>query len=167
MPYFAYLVIFVLIVLAKRVSSGALGYRNVLLRTGTPARGLVLRASSVSTETSYEGQRFELRTLLLDVEVPGAPPYEVSVTPMIPRICEALPGASLDLRVDRSNRQRVAIVGPAGSSGWLDVAAAVPGQTWGPSTLMLGAGSGTLLAGLVIFVLAVASIYSFLGLGQH
>jgi hypothetical protein len=100
---------------------------------GILARGLILQADSSSTETMYRGQRFELRTLTLDVEVPGQAPYEIRVTPRIPRIVEALPGATLDLCVDPSNPNDLEILGPAGTVDWIRAAAAVPGQTWGPA----------------------------------
>jgi hypothetical protein len=97
------------------------------------ARGLILQADASSTETTVRGQRFELRTLTLDVEVPGQAPFEIRVTPRIPRIVEALPGATLDLSLDPSNPNELEILGPAGAADWIRAAAAVPGQTWGPA----------------------------------
>jgi hypothetical protein len=96
------------------------------------ARGLILRASASSAETTYRGQRFELRDLTLDVEVPGQAPYEISVTARVPRIVEALPGATLDLSLDPASPNDLEILGPAGASDWITAAAAVPGQTWCP-----------------------------------
>jgi hypothetical protein len=111
------------------------------------ARGLILRASPVATETTYGGQRYELRDLVLDVEVPGQAPYEVSCTPRIPRICEALPGATLDLIVSRSNPSQIEIVGPLGSSAWLG---AWSGQPAGTSTAGCLAVVAVIVASLVM-----------------
>jgi len=162
MPFFVLLVVFLLFVLVSRVAQSS--NRNALLARGLEARGLILQASSLATETTYASQRFEVRNLTLDVEVPGRQPYEVSVSPMIPRICEALPGVTLDLRVDPKNPSNIAIVGPSGSSGWLAAAAAVPGQTWTtmPSGVPLPKGCGTLIVVLVAMSLALASLLSFM-----
>ncbi len=83
------------------------------------AQGLILSASTQCGERALGGQRFEVRDLVLDVEIPGRAPYVVSVTAMIPRICEGRPGARLDLTVNPMQPDDVQIVGPAGSSAWL------------------------------------------------
>jgi hypothetical protein len=96
---------------------------TALSTNGILGRGLILQAAATpSGRATIGGQRFEMRNLILDIELPGMAPYEVSVTPMIPRIVEALPGASVDVRVDPKNLQQVLVVGPAGSSAWLPAA---------------------------------------------
>lgn len=161
MPFAVIFVIFVLFVLIVRFGSGGAD-RNALLTRGTFAHGLILEASATSTEATYAGQRFERRALTLDVEIPGKEPYEIQATPMIPRICEALPGAALDLRVDPMNRKNIAIVGPAGASGWIAAGASIPGQTWAPTRLGQGLprGCGWLIVVAVGMSLLLASVLS-------
>ncbi len=107
-------------VLISRVRSARAGLGGGLL----DGRGIVLWADKTSTKRTIGGLRYEMRAIRLDVEVPGREPYEVSLSPLIPRICEALPGSPLDVRVDPRNPQNVTIVGPSGSIGWMD---AMPG----------------------------------------
>ncbi len=144
MPFAVAFVIFVVLVVIVRFAvrsaaqSGAAA--NFLLTNGLLARGLILQADSMATEGTLRGQRVEYRQLRLDVEIPGQPPYEALVRPAIPRICEALPGAALDLRVDPRDRNNISVVGPAGASGWIGAAASIPGQTWAPQASIAGAG---------------------------
>ncbi len=94
--------------------------RTRALRNGIDARGIVLSADrTASSTTMVMGVRYETRAIVLDVEVPGRPPYELPLTPLIPRVCDPLPGSALDLRVDPADPSNVAIVGPAGSLGWM------------------------------------------------
>jgi len=163
MPFAVLLVIFIVLVLLGR--AGQRGGRSALLARGVPARGLILSANRTSSDVTYGGQRFEVRALVLDVEVPGKAPYEVSLNAMIPRICEALPGATLDLQVDPAKPNNLAIVGPAGSSQWLGAGATIPGQTWA-GTGAARSGCGTVVLVLVAVFLALGSIVSFLS-GAH
>jgi hypothetical protein len=94
-----------------------------------------------------------MRNLILDIELPGMAPYEVSVTPMIPRIVEALPGASVDVRVDPKNLQEVLIVGPAGSSAWLPTAAPLMQIGGVPAATSSGPGLG-------IFFIVLALVFA-------
>ncbi len=142
--------------------SGA-GESGLLGARGIPGRGLVLSAQRTATEASSGAQRFEVRSIVLDVEVPGKPPYEVSLSAMIPRICEALPGAAFDLRVDPANPNNLAVVGPAGSSQWLGAAAAIPGQTWAVAPGASRSGCGTIVIVLVALSLAFGAFVSFFG----
>jgi hypothetical protein len=169
MPFAILFVIFIVVVLVVRAQKQASG----LVPSGLRAHGIILQADQFSTETSYLGQRFELRRLTLDVEVPGRAPYEVSITPRIPRIVEALPGATLDLRVDPSNPQNIQVIGPAGATEWIAAAAAVPGQTWAaPQFSIPGAssapkGCGTLVLVLIGMSLLLAAILSFATASSH
>jgi hypothetical protein len=161
MPFaFLLLIVVALFVITRAAQRGG---RSALLVRGISARGLILSAARTSSDATYGGQRFEVRSLVLDVEVPGSPPYEVSLSTMIPRICEALPGAALDLRVDPSKPNNLVIVGPAGSSQWLRAAASVPGQTWATQSTASRSGCGTVLFVLVALSLALASVLSFSG----
>jgi hypothetical protein len=145
-------------ILSSRSQAQQLGALNT---GGILGRGLILQASStISGRALVNGQRYEMRALVLDIELPGQPPYEVSVTPAIPRIVEALPGAAVDVRVDPKDPQNVSIVGPAGSSGWLPTAMplVMPTAIGVPSTSS-GKGCGVvfLLASLGFAGLAVAA----------
>ena len=118
-PVTVFVLFFVLIRSKMGAASGPSAARG-LAGGRVLARGLVLSASPfVSGERTQNGQRYELRDLLLDVEVQGQAPYEVSVTPLIPRICEARPGAALDLSLDPRNPSDVVVIGPAGASAWI------------------------------------------------
>jgi hypothetical protein len=132
------------------------GARARLIRRGLDAHGIVLSASRYALASqTVGGQRFEVRTLQLDVEVPGRPPYEVSCKPLIPRICEVYPGSSLDLRVDPRNPQNIAVVGPAGSIGWMG---AVPNLfPWVPAAVAQ-TGRATRNAMLIIALVMLGSI---------
>jgi hypothetical protein len=164
MPFLVLLAIFLGIVFLTRAAQR--GGRNALLTRGVLARGLVLSAGRQSTEASIGNQRFEMRTLVLDVEVPGKPPYEVSLTTLIPRICEALPGATLDLRVDPAKPSNLAIVGPLGASQWIGAAANVPGQTWAAGQAGARRGCGTIVLALIGASLALGAVLSFGASGE-
>jgi len=170
MPFAILFVIFVVFVVVLKAKGGG---RNALLQRGVLAHGIILQADQFATETTYLGQRFELRNLTLDVEVPGQAPYEVRFQARVPRIVEALPGATLDLRVNPSSQSSIEIVGPAGSSDWINAAAAVPGQTWGPSPLRIPGvsaapkGCGTIVLVLVGMSLLLASVLSFVAEGRR
>lgn len=96
-----------------------------LLTSGVPARGILLRVSSTRDSTGTSGlRRFERRSVLLDVEIPGENPYEISASPFILSnlVRDVLPGATVELRVDRDDPMRIAIVGPGSAiaaSGFL------------------------------------------------
>jgi hypothetical protein len=169
MPFAVLFVVFVVIVLIVRFSGGGggLGSRSGLLARGLHARGIILQADQFATETSYLGQRFEVRNLTIDVEIPGRDPYVVTQRSMVPRIVEALPGATLDLRVHPQNQNNLEIVGPAGASDWIRAAAAVPGQTWAGPQLAMGGnvlpkGCGTIFVVLVGMSLATAAVLTFI-----
>jgi hypothetical protein len=170
--------VFILIVWAVRWSARQANPQRFahdgLLARGLEARGLILQSSSTFTETTLNGQRYELRDLVMDVEVLGQAPYEVSITPMIPRICEATPGAALDLRVDPKNPNNIVIVGPAGSSGWLYAApwlgVAPPPAPWQRARLNgLNAGkrrSGTLLV-ILLLVFGASVVFAITMAGRQ
>jgi hypothetical protein len=107
------------VVAARAGKSG--NARTRVLRNGTDARGIILSADrTASSKTTLNGVRYESRAIRLDIEVPGRAPYELSLTPLIPRICDAFPGSTLDLRVDPADPSNIAILGPAGSVGWMN-----------------------------------------------
>ena len=107
------------------IIKGLGGSQSVLsLETkGLPARGLVLDCSQTSTGRTINGRRFQQFTMTLDVELPGSEPYVCRGTFLVPRgLVETVPGASLDLRVDRKNKNQLLVIGPGGFSGpWLRV----------------------------------------------
>lgn len=120
-PAFIFIAVFLviagLVVLGARAQARQLALAQRVYETGTPARGLVLEASSYVTTSTAGGRRFERRNLLLDVELPGQAPFEVRTQPLIPGSLakSVLPGAALELRVDPQNPSDLVIVGPAGS----------------------------------------------------
>jgi len=108
------------------IIKGATGAKGILaLETnGLPARGLVLACDRVSLGRTINGRRFELFTMTLDVELYGTvEPYVCTGNYLVPRgQVETVPGASLELMVDRKNRNQLLVIGPGGFSGpWLRV----------------------------------------------
>lgn len=139
----------ILAIICALIGFGALSGRSraqqaaTLSTNGVLGRALILQAAAtVSGRATVGGQRFEMRNLILDIELPGQAPYEISVTPMIPRIVEALPGASVDVRVDPKSPNDVLIVGPAGSSAWLPAAMPFMQQVPGVAATPSGPGLG-------------------------
>jgi hypothetical protein len=121
------LVVFVIWMVVRSSSGGGSLLTSVwaidsLARTGLRARGLVLSSNQMSFGVTLSGRRFERRTMMLDVEIPGRPPFLVNGTFLVPRgIVEATPGSSLELAVHPRNQNRIAVLGPGGFTGpWLN-----------------------------------------------
>jgi hypothetical protein len=118
--------IFIVIWLVVRSSSGNLltsrSAIDSLARGGLRGRGLVITCNQMSFGVTLGGRRFERRTMTLDIEIPGRPPYIMNGTFLVPRgIVEATPGASLEVAVSPRNPNRVAVLGPGGFTGpWLN-----------------------------------------------
>ncbi len=95
--------------------------RRALAPPGLRARGLVLTCNRVATGVTVNGRRFEQRSMTLDVEIPGRPPYQATGVFLVPRgIVETLPGSSLELVVHPTNMGRITVLGPGGFTGpWL------------------------------------------------
>jgi hypothetical protein len=165
MAFLVLLGIFLLVFVLPRFLRGGGDARTRLLRGGLQARGLIVSAASTGTSTSYNGQRYQVRNVVLDVEVPGRAPYEVSLAPMFPRLCEPFPGSVLDLRVDRRDPNNVAVVGPAGSSLWID--ATVGLFPWSTSALAAArSGCATAVTLAIALFLAAGAVISFLVPGE-
>ena len=81
----------------------------------------MLSSFQMSNAVTIGQRRFERRTMTLDIEIPGRAPYVVSGQFLIPRgQCEAIPGSSLEVAVDRSNPSQLAVLGPGGFTGpWM------------------------------------------------
>ena len=156
--------ILMLFVLRSMIWPG--GARGQLLGGGLEAQGIVLSASRfASASVTINGQRFETRQIVLDVEVPGKEPYEVSLTPAIPRICDVYPGSRLDLRVDRRNPNNIAIVGPPGSIGWMSAmpnlfvgVPGAPGASGLPGVNSAQAGKMTVNVFMLLFLATVGGM---------
>jgi len=90
---------------------------------GLQARGLVLTCNRVSSAVTVNGRRFEQRSMTLDVEIPGRPPFVTSGTFLVPRgIVETIPGSSLELAVHPTNMNQITVLGPGGFTGpWLNL----------------------------------------------
>jgi hypothetical protein len=130
---------YVLGVAAKAMPSLA-GYAG-LAANGIPARGILLQVNPVAT--SLQGGQIKVRQVLVDVEVPGQAPYEVSVSAMMPTNLSAdvIPGATMELRLHPKNRTTIAIVGPGvGFAGGSLLAPGYPGG--GPGSPGGPAGGG-------------------------
>jgi hypothetical protein len=116
----------IVIWLIARSSSGNLltstAAIDSLARKGLRARGLVLSCNQMSTGVTINGRRFERRTMMLDVEIPGRPAFLTNGIFLVPRgIVEATPGSSLELAVHPTNMTQIAVLGPGGFTGpWLN-----------------------------------------------
>jgi hypothetical protein len=88
---------------------------------GVRARGLVLTSNRVSSGVTVNGRRFERRSMTLDIEIPGRPPFVTSGSFLVPRgIVEALPGSSLELSIHATDMSQITVLGPGGFTGpWL------------------------------------------------
>ena len=66
-------------------------------------------------------RRFEMRTMTLDVEVPGREPFVMQGTYLCPRGVEPVPGAALDVALDPRGNNLV-VLGPGGFTGpWINM----------------------------------------------
>jgi hypothetical protein len=119
-------IVFVVFFLIKQAS------RNLLTSTvaidrlatrGLRGRGLVLSSFQMSNGVTIGSRRFERKQMTLDIEIPGRPPYLVNGQFLVPRgQVEAIPGTSLEVAVDPSNPNQVAVLGPGGFTGpWLNI----------------------------------------------
>ena len=96
-----------------KTSSGP-GLYDKLVANGVPARGILLQVSNTGIKSGSVMRRFDSRSVLIDVEMPGRPPFELQASPIIPTnlVRDVLPGATVELRVDPKNPRKMAIVGP-------------------------------------------------------
>jgi hypothetical protein len=104
--------VFVAVILSAAV--GAAEYER-LVATGIAARGILLRVDATGSSVPGRGPRpYQRRGVTIDVEIPGRPPYEVTAQTLIPLnlVRDVLPGATVELRVHATDRQKIAIVGP-------------------------------------------------------
>jgi len=109
------LVVWVIYKIATASSSGTPRGYNALLQNGIPARGILLSVANTPMGSVGIGMyKFQQRTVSIDIEVPGQPPYEAMVTALIPLnlVRDVLPGATVELRVDPRDPNNLAIIGP-------------------------------------------------------
>lgn len=113
-----FVVVWIVIKAASGITGGNLsGVPAVarILRKGVPARGILLSVSSTSAgSVGVAPMRYQLRDCVMDIEIPGRPPYEAQVRPYIPSNLarDILPGATVELRVDPRQPTQVVVVGP-------------------------------------------------------
>jgi hypothetical protein len=125
---FVAFVIFVIAAQNKNPRVAAVRNFQKLETSGRRGRALVLYASQLATGTTSYGQRYLLRSMTLEIEIPGEPPYEVSGTFAVPRgLVEPIPGSSLEVSVDPSDNSQLAVLGPGGFTGpWLSTGVPQP-----------------------------------------
>jgi hypothetical protein len=105
---------FIVVVVAAGSASPTRAYDR-LVASGVKGRGILLQVSPQPLRTvGTPRRRFQLRKVQIDVEVPGKAPYVIDATPYIPTnlVRDVLPGATVELRIDRSDRSKIAIIGP-------------------------------------------------------
>jgi hypothetical protein len=105
------------IIKAAGSSSGATstGGYNRLAARGISGRGILLAVSNISSGSVGTGlYKMQQRAVTIDIELPDQPPYQATVTALIPLnlVRDVLPGATVEVRVDRSDPNNIAIVGP-------------------------------------------------------
>lgn len=108
------IIVFIIVALSAVTKGTTTGVYDTLVRNGIPARGILLQVSPVGTKIGLPSRRFEVRDVYIDVEIPGREPYETNAKVAIPMnlVADVLPGATVELRVDRKNPANLAIVGP-------------------------------------------------------
>ena len=118
-PLYAAIGIFVFFMLVGAVRAAGSGGYQGLVRKGTPARGILLWVDRTAVKQPATGiganrVRYEKRSMTIDVEIPGKPPYEVTTSSFVPTNLsrDVLPGCTVELRVNPRNPQQIAIVGP-------------------------------------------------------
>lgn len=108
--------IFIIVKAARsaRGSSLAAASFDQQLDRGRPARAIFLQVAPRGVWTGAQGRRFQSRMCTVDVEIPGERPYEVSTNVIIPQnlVRDVLPGATLEVRVSRTNSAQITVVGP-------------------------------------------------------
>jgi hypothetical protein len=118
------LIIFIVVIVMALRAAG--GNWSGLLKKGIPARGILLAVAANGMAVREGGNALERRRVVLDIEIPGEPPYEARLLITFPANMrsDVLPGATVELRVAARNRKNVAIVGPG--AGFAFAAAAPP-----------------------------------------
>lgn len=98
-------------VFIKAVGGGS--YSNVI-KTGQPARGILLTVNSRSSPVQRGAAPLESRDVTIDVEVQGQAPFVISTRAIAPTGMRSsiLPGATVEIRFDPKNTKTIAIVGP-------------------------------------------------------
>jgi hypothetical protein len=107
--------LFVGFLIIRAIWTAIAGPGGGLLKNGVPARGILLQVSWMATRVQGSTtQPMERREVLIDVEVPGRPPYEVRAQALVPINLrnDVMPGATVELRVDPKDPKNLAIVGP-------------------------------------------------------
>jgi hypothetical protein len=107
-------IVLVIVLMAMAAKRAPTGQYDWLLANGIPARGILLMVASTGTKMGTRLRRYEVRQVLIDIEIPGREPYETNATPAIPinLVRDVLPGATVEVRVDPKNPSNIAIVGP-------------------------------------------------------
>jgi hypothetical protein len=122
----AFIVIAIVVIWIIMASGGAarkLKRQMALESNGLRGRALVLSSNMLTTGVTINAQRYEQRTMTLDIEIPGRAPYTTTGQFLIARgLVEPVPGSSLDVAVDPGNPNSLAVLGPGGFSGpWIRV----------------------------------------------
>jgi hypothetical protein len=125
----AVVVIFIvaLIIISASKKKGSGGAFDQAVYKGTPARGILLWVAPRGTPSGTAARRFQLRQVKIDIEIPGQPPYVIDTMATIPMnlVRDVLPGATMEVRVDRSDPTSVTIVGPGAGFSPMALLAAV------------------------------------------
>ena len=91
-------------------------YRIVVYQRGVVlARGILLRVAPLPLRTGGVGvSRFQVRSVQIDVEIDGRPPFEVSTLLEIPSrfVNDVLPGATVAIRLNPDYPATMKVLGP-------------------------------------------------------
>jgi hypothetical protein len=110
-----FVAVLLVVLIGSAVNGSPAGSFDSLMQNGIPARGILLQVAQTSSGmTGTIGRRFQQRSVRIDIEIPGRPPYELNAFAWIPMNCvrDVLPGATVELRVDPTNPQKFVIIGP-------------------------------------------------------
>lgn len=100
-----------------------------IVHTGIAARGVLLSVNPFPARAPRSGRRrFQVRTADIDIEIPGRQPYEIQARLIVPSrmVEDVLPGATLEIRIDRWNSRDIAVIGPGAGIAATSLLAAPP-----------------------------------------
>ena len=119
-------VLFIIISVVSGKKGGGAAFDQAVYK-GTPARGILLWVAPRGTPSGTAARRFQMRQVKIDVEIPGQAPYVIDTLATIPMnlVRDVLPGATMEIRVDQTDRTQVTIVGPGAGFSPMALLAAV------------------------------------------
>lgn len=122
------IVFFIVFGIAGALKTAGMSY-DAIIAKGVHARGIPLSVALRGTRIGTVNKRYQVRQVTIDIEIPGEAPYVMTGVAIIPMnlVRDVLPGATLEIAVDKTKPDRVAIVGPG--AGFSPIAMLTRGAT--------------------------------------